>query len=42
MPGGRGPEPPGAIGYEPRPQDATPRSAFGASPETAPQMSEDG
>src|SRR5262245_14820820 len=41
MPGGRGPGPPGAIGYEPRPQDATPRSAFGSSPETAPQMSED-
>jgi hypothetical protein len=33
---------PGADGYEPRPQDATPRSAFGSSPETAPQMSEDG
>jgi hypothetical protein len=29
------------LGYEPRPQDATPRSAFGTSPETAPQMSED-
>jgi hypothetical protein len=42
VPGGRGPEPPGADGYEPRPQDATPRSAFGSSPETAPQMSEDG
>jgi hypothetical protein len=28
-------------GYEPPPQDATPRSAFGTSPETAPQMSED-
>src|SRR5262245_21920872 len=41
MPGGRGPEPPGADGYEPRPQNATPRSAFGPSPETAPQMSED-
>jgi hypothetical protein len=41
MPGGRGPGPPGADGYEPRPQDATPRSAFGSSPETAPQMSED-
>src|SRR5262249_23266641 len=38
VPGGRGPEPPGAIGYEPPPQDATPRSAFGSSPETAPQM----
>jgi hypothetical protein len=41
MPGGRGPGPPGADGYEPQPQDATPRSAFGTSPETAPQMSED-
>jgi len=38
VPGGRGPEPPGADGYEPRPQDATPRSAFGSSPETAPQI----
>ena len=28
VPGGRGPGPPGAVGYEPRPQDATPRSAF--------------
>src|SRR5262245_43722342 len=37
VPGGRGPEPPGAGGYEPRPQDATPRSAFGSSPETAPR-----
>src|SRR5262245_42755979 len=42
VPGGRGPGPPGADGYEPRPQDATPHSAFGSSPETAPQMSEDG
>jgi hypothetical protein len=41
VPGGRGPGPPGADGYEPQPQDATPRSAFGTSPETAPQMSED-
>src|SRR5262245_24952885 len=41
VPGGRGPEPPGADGYEPRPQDDTPRSAFGSSPETAPPMSED-
>src|SRR5262245_32289565 len=32
---------PGLSGYEPPPQDATPRSAFGSSPETAPQMSED-
>ena len=29
------------FGYEPRPQDATPHSAFGSSSETAPQMSED-
>src|SRR5215813_5450777 len=36
VPGGRGPEPPGAFGYEPRPQDATPRSAFGSSPEDGP------
>jgi len=36
VPGGRGPEPPGADGYEPRPQDATPRSAFGSSPEDGP------
>ena len=28
VPGGRGPEPPEASGYEPPPQDATPRSAF--------------
>jgi hypothetical protein len=28
VPGGRGPEPPEASGYEPSPQDATPRSAF--------------
>jgi hypothetical protein len=28
VPGGRGPGPPGASGYEPPPQDATPRSAF--------------
>jgi hypothetical protein len=28
VPGGRGPGPPGANGYEPPPQDATPRSAF--------------
>src|SRR5262245_44819280 len=32
---------PGLSGYEPPPQDATPRSAFGSSPETGPQMSED-
>src|SRR5262245_61227983 len=41
VPGGRGPGPPGAVGYEPPPQDATPRSAFGSSPETAPQMNGD-
>ena len=29
MPGGRGPRPPESDGYEPRPRDATPRSAFG-------------
>src|SRR5215472_2732285 len=34
VPGGRGPGPPGASGYKPPPQDATPRSAFGMSPET--------
>src|SRR5262249_26958658 len=34
VPGGRGPGPPGANGYEPPPQDATPRSAFRMSPET--------
>src|SRR5262245_28414883 len=28
VPGGRGPGPPEANGYEPPPQDATPRSAF--------------
>src|SRR5262245_59852561 len=28
VPGGRGPGPPGASGYEPPPRDATPRSAF--------------
>src|SRR5882724_8944425 len=28
VPGGRLPVPPGASGYEPPPQDATPRSAF--------------
>ena len=28
VPGGRGPGPPESAGYEPRPQDATPRSAF--------------
>src|SRR5262252_6233509 len=34
VPGGRGPGPPGASGYKPPPQDATPRSAFRMSPET--------
>src|SRR6516162_4790643 len=34
VPGGRLPGPPGANGYEPPPQDATPRSAFRMSPET--------
>ena len=28
VPGGRGPEPPEASGYEPPPRDATPRSAY--------------
>ena len=35
VPGGRGPEPPGASGYKPPPQDATPRSAFGMCPDDA-------
>src|SRR5262245_6783264 len=35
VPGGRGPGPPGASGYKPPPQDATPRSAFRMSPEDA-------
>src|SRR5262249_34275456 len=35
VPGGRGPEPPGANGYKPPPQDATPRSAFRSLPEDA-------
>ena len=34
VPDGRGPGPPGASGYKPPPQDATPRSAFRMSPET--------
>jgi hypothetical protein len=42
VPGGRGPEPPGANGYEPPPQDATPRSAFRFALENAPSMSEAG
>jgi hypothetical protein len=37
VPGGRGPEPPGASGYEPPPQDATPRSAFRIVSRTRPQ-----
>jgi hypothetical protein len=41
VPGWRCPRPPGARGYEPPPRDATPRSAFGTSPETAPRMSTD-
>jgi hypothetical protein len=40
VPGGRLPEPPGASGYEPPPQDATPRSAFRFALENAPSMSE--
>jgi len=41
VPGGRGPGPPGANGYEPPPQDATPRSAFRIVSGDAPSMSED-
>ena len=41
VPGGRGPGPPGAGGYEPRPQDATPRSAFRIVSRRRPSMSED-
>jgi hypothetical protein len=37
VPGGRLPAPPGANGYEPPPQDATPRSAFGIVSRTRPQ-----
>src|SRR5262249_15180328 len=37
VPGGRGPEPPGASGYKPPPQDATPRSAFRIVSRTRPQ-----
>jgi hypothetical protein len=37
VPGGRLPEPPGASGYEPPPQDATPRSAFRIASGDAPQ-----
>src|SRR6516165_2066559 len=42
VPGGRGPEPPGANGYKPPPRDATPRSAFRFALENAPSMSEAG
>jgi len=41
VPGGRGPGPPGANGYEPPPQDATPRSALGCL-RRRPSKSEDG
>jgi hypothetical protein len=41
VPGGRGPEPPGADGYEPRPQDATPRPAFRIVSRRRPSMGED-
>jgi len=37
VPGGRLPAPPGASGYEPPPQDATPRSAFRIVSRTRPQ-----
>jgi hypothetical protein len=37
VPGGRGPEPPEASGYEPPPRDATPRSAFRIVSRTRPQ-----
>jgi hypothetical protein len=37
VPGGRLPEPPGAGGYEPPPQDATPRSAFRIASGDAPR-----
>ena len=37
VPGRRLPEPPGASGYEPPPQDATPRSAFRIASRTRPQ-----
>src|SRR5215475_10094317 len=37
VPGGRLPGPPGASGYEPPPQDATPRSAFRIVSRTRPQ-----
>ena len=37
VPGGRGPGPPGASGYKPSPQAATPRSAFRIVSRTRPQ-----
>src|SRR5262245_15466975 len=37
VPGGRGPGPPETSGYEPPPQDATPRSAFRIVSRTRPQ-----
>ncbi len=37
MPAGRCPVTSRACGYEPQPQDATPRSAYGPSPEDAPR-----
>src|SRR5262249_50093978 len=40
VPGGRGPGPPGPNGYEPPPQDATPRSAFRIVSRRRPSMSE--
>jgi hypothetical protein len=42
MPGWRGPGPPGASGYKPPPQDATPRSAFRIVSRRRPSMSEAG
>src|SRR5262249_1443717 len=42
VPGGRLPGPPETSGYEPPPQDATPRSAFRFALENAPSMSEAG
>src|SRR5262249_2757749 len=40
VPSGRLPGPPGASGYKPPPQDATPRSAFRIVSRTRPSMSE--
>src|SRR5262245_20887822 len=42
VPGGRLPGPPETSGYEPLPQDATPRSAFGIASRRRPSMSEAG